>query len=217
MSRHCPGERGLTRKSPAIVNIMRMVWWHRCKLAAKERGLEWVWWTIMGAVDAVEWACALCGCCIQNDWVRNESASHFSVSLNISLQELFRWFRRPQLWATGGLAASSWKRTGSCILSCAEFFGETSNHPGDSAPYSPDLAPCDFWLFLKLKSPLKGKWFQTIDEIQENMTGQLMVTGRTMWGPKVPPLKETEVSLSFGQSFLCPVSSSINVSIFHST
>ena len=35
-------------------------------------------------------------------------------------------------------------------------------------PYSPDLVPCDFWLFPKLKSPLKGKRFQTISEIQEN-------------------------------------------------
>ena len=41
-------------------------------------------------------------------------------------------------------------------------------------PYSPDLAPCDFWLFPKLKSPFKGKRFQTISEIQENTTGQLM-------------------------------------------
>ena len=28
-------------------------------------------------------------------------------------------------------------------------------------PYSPNLAPCDFWLFQKLKSPLKQKTFQT--------------------------------------------------------
>ena len=40
--------------------------------------------------------------------------------------------------------------------------------------YSPDLVPCDFWLFPKLKSPLKGKKFQTVDEIQENMMGQLI-------------------------------------------
>jgi transposase len=26
-------------------------------------------------------------------------------------------------------------------------------------PYSPDLAPSDFWLFPKLKSPLKGRRF----------------------------------------------------------
>ena len=45
---------------------------------------------------------------------------------------------------------------------------------------SPDLAPCNFWLFPKLKSPLKGKRLQTIREIQENMTGQLMAIGRTV-------------------------------------
>ena len=55
--------------------------------------------------------------------------------------------------------------------------------------YSPDLLPWDFWLFQKLKSPLKGKRFQTLDEIQENMTGQLMVIDRTVWGPKGPTLK----------------------------
>ena len=47
-------------------------------------------------------------------------------------------------------------------MSYAECFGETSNHPGDSAPYSPDLVPCNFWLFPKLKPPLKGKRFQTV-------------------------------------------------------
>ena len=36
------------------------------------------------------------------------------------------------------------------------------------------LIPCDFWLFPKLKSPLKGKRFHTINKIQEKMTGQLM-------------------------------------------
>ena len=39
----------------------------------------------------------------------------------------------------------------------------------------PDLVPCDLWLFPKLKSPLKGNRFQTIDDIQENTMGQLMV------------------------------------------
>ena len=79
-------------------------------------------------------------------------------------------------------------------------------------PYSPDLAPCDFWLVPKVKSPLKGRRFQTVDEIQENTTGPLMVTGRTVRGPKVPTMKGTEVSLSYVQCFLYLVSSSINVS-----
>jgi hypothetical protein len=41
-------------------------------------------------------------------------------------------------------------------------------------PYSPDLAPCNFWLFPKLKLPLKGKRFQTVDEIKEKVTWQLI-------------------------------------------
>ena len=52
-------------------------------------------------------------------------------------------------------------------------------------PNSPNLAPCDHWLFPKLKSPFKGKRFPSIDEIQENPKGQLMAVGRTVWGPKV--------------------------------
>ena len=35
-------------------------------------------------------------------------------------------------------------------------------------PCSPDLAPADFFLFPKLKTTLKGRRFQTIEEIQEN-------------------------------------------------
>ena len=99
-----------------------------------------------------------------------------------------------------------------CIVFC-----KTSNHPGDSisSPYSSDSVPYDFWLFPKLKSPLKVKRFQTVDEIQENMTMQLMVIGRTAWGPKVPTLKETGALLFYVQYFLHLVSSSVNVSIFH--
>jgi hypothetical protein len=40
-------------------------------------------------------------------------------------------------------------------------------------PYSPDLAPCYFFLFPRLKSTLKGKRFQDVAEIQLNTTRQL--------------------------------------------
>ena len=33
-------------------------------------------------------------------------------------------------------------------------------------PYSPDLAPCDFFLFPKMKLKLKGRRFDTIEDIQ---------------------------------------------------
>ena len=82
-------------------------------------------------------------------------------------------------------------------MSHTGFFGEPSNHPGDSGPYSPGLVPCDFWPFQKLNLPLKRKRFQTFNEIQENTTGQLMVIGEIVWGRKVPTLMGTEVSLFY--------------------
>ena len=37
-------------------------------------------------------------------------------------------------------------------------------------PYSPDLAPCDFWLFPKLKENLGGCRYETIEEMKEAVT-----------------------------------------------
>jgi len=39
----------------------------------------------------------------------------------------------------------------------------------DNPPYSPDLAPCDFWLFPKLKNALKGQRFADLSDIQCNV------------------------------------------------
>jgi len=40
-------------------------------------------------------------------------------------------------------------------------------------PYFPDLTPADFFLFPKLITTLKGRRFQTIEEIQENAIREL--------------------------------------------
>jgi hypothetical protein len=37
-------------------------------------------------------------------------------------------------------------------------------------PCVPNLAPADFFLFPKLKTTLRGRRFQTIEEIQKNIT-----------------------------------------------
>ena len=55
------------------------------------------------------------------------------------------------------VAASSWHEPTHTSGLVQSFSSETSNHPRDSAPYSPDLVPCNFWLFPKLKPPLKGE------------------------------------------------------------
>jgi len=41
-------------------------------------------------------------------------------------------------------------------------------------PYSPDLAPCDFFLFLRLKKVLKGHRFEATEDIKQNSTKKLL-------------------------------------------
>lgn len=47
-----------------------------------------------------------------------------------------------------------------------EFFAKNSTNIVPQPPYSPDLAPCDFWLFSKLKRPLRGNRFESIEDIK---------------------------------------------------
>ena len=135
------------------------------------------------------------------------------LSLNIPPWKLFRWIRRLQVWATGDWQHYHNNVPAHASLLIQSFLLKHQITQVTQPLYSPDLALCDFWLFPKLKSPLKGKRFQTFNEIQENTTGQLMVIGRNVWGPKMPTLYGTEVSLSHVQCFL-PLLSSINISIF---
>jgi transposase len=57
--------------------------------------------------------------------------------------------------------------------SVREFLAKHSIPVVPHPPYSPDLAPSDFFLFPRLKSTLKGKQFQDVVEIQLNTTRQL--------------------------------------------
>ena len=43
----------------------------------------------------------------------------------------------------------------------------------DHLPYSPDLMPCDFWLFPRLKAVMKGTHFLFLEEIKASMTREL--------------------------------------------
>jgi hypothetical protein len=41
------------------------------------------------------------------------------------------------------------------------------------AHYSSDMAPCDFWLFPRLKTPLKDSRFDSREDIMRNATKEL--------------------------------------------
>jgi transposase len=54
-----------------------------------------------------------------------------------------------------------------------EFLAKQETIVMPQPPYSPDLAPVDFFLFPKLKSTLKGRRFQMVEEIKENLLQDL--------------------------------------------
>ena len=52
-------------------------------------------------------------------------------------------------------------------------FGRKKHSYGSSAPYSPGLIPWDFFLFPRLKNHLKGRHFDTLDNIQKSVIDEL--------------------------------------------
>ena len=53
------------------------------------------------------------------------------------------------------------------------FLGEQGIHVLDHPPYSPDLAPCDFWLFPILKERLAGHKFDRVQDLAKAVKSQL--------------------------------------------
>ena len=156
----------------------------------------------MGAVDTIEWHVY----CVAITFKMTEQVDQwicikFRVKLQHSSMETICTIQKAAAMGKWWLAASSQQHTCSFIRSHAEFFWWNIKLSRWLSPATAHIWCLRLLAFLKLKSPLKGNRFQTISEIQENMTGQLMVIGRTVWGPKVPTLKGTEASLSYVQCF----------------
>ena len=52
-------------------------------------------------------------------------------------------------------------------LSVKQFLAKNGMTPIANPPYSPDLAPYDFFLFPRLKKDMKGKLFATVKEVKQ--------------------------------------------------
>jgi hypothetical protein len=66
--------------------------------------------------------------------------------------------RRPELWPAAWILHHD-NALAHDALALREFLANKSTMKLDQLPYSPDLAPCDFWLVPKLKTALKGHQF----------------------------------------------------------
>ena len=151
--------------------------WHRCNLAAKESGLECVcvnnddctsqWGRYIPPSEHVAMAFKTI------EQVEQQICIKFCGKLGYSSAETTQMIQKAAAMGNWWLAASLQQHAHSCVTSRADFFGKTSNHPGDSATPQPRFGTCGFQLFPKLKSPLKGKRFQT---------RQLLIFRKIPWG-----------------------------------
>jgi len=55
-----------------------------------------------------------------------------------------------------------------------QFLGKHGTTQLQQLPYSPDLAPCDFFLFPRLKKVLKGHRFEAMEDIKRNLMKTLL-------------------------------------------
>jgi len=81
--------------------------------------------------------------------------------------------KRPEAWTNNTRMLHHDNAPAHASLLIREFLTIHETTVVPQPPYSPDLAPADFFLFPQLKSSLKGRRFQTIEEIEENWTRDL--------------------------------------------
>jgi len=71
----------------------------------------------------------------------------------------------------GGLVSPSWQCSSTPVSFGQGFIGNEYVTTLDCPPYSPDLAPADFYLFPLVKLALKGQCFCGAEDIMKNNRG----------------------------------------------
>ena len=85
---------------------------------------------------------------------------------------------RPELWESGNWFLQQDNAPAHTTTPTIAYFGEHDmellNHP----PYSPDLAPCNYFLFPALKAKLRGRRFENVDNLQNAVKQELRKMSR---------------------------------------
>lgn len=89
----------------------------------------------------------------------------YYLSLMRNLRESIR-LKRPELWANNSWFLHHDNAPSHTALVIREHFAKNGTHIVPQPPYSPDLAPCDFWSFNMLKRPLRGNRFDSLEDIK---------------------------------------------------
>ncbi|KAG5340412.1 MOS1T transposase, partial [Acromyrmex heyeri] len=109
---------------------------------------------------------------VQDEPRAGRSTSQYYLGVMRRLRDAVRR-KRPELWADNSWLLHHDNAPSHTSLVVRDHFAKNLTHIIPQPPYSPDLAPCDFWLFSKLKRPLRGHRFETIEEIKEKTTSEL--------------------------------------------
>ncbi|GFY08975.1 protein GVQW3 [Trichonephila clavipes] len=87
--------------------------------------------------------------------------------------------KRPQLWESGDWLLHHDNAPAHTSNLVQQYLSKHSIAQLRQPPYSPDIAPCDFWLFPRLKMPLKGHRFDNKQTVETNATNALKVISKT--------------------------------------
>ena len=114
-------------------------WWFHCTS-------QWGWWMLLNEhVYCVAIAFTM------TEQVEKAICIQFCVKPEHCSVENIQMIQKAAAMGNLWLAASSQQHAFSCITSHAECFGETSNHPGDSAPLQPRVGDLQLLAFPKTK------------------------------------------------------------------
>ena len=82
--------------------------------------------------------------------------------------------KRPEKWRDGEWILHHNNTPAHTSHLMQHFLAKHGTAQWQQPPYSPDLAPCDFFLFPRLKKVLKGHRFETTEDIKRNSTKTLL-------------------------------------------
>lgn len=87
--------------------------------------------------------------------------------------------KRPALWGNNSWILHDDNAPSHNALIIREFLVKNNTNTIQQPPNSPDLAPCDFFLFDRLKKPLRGTRFESVEAIKLKSLEALMAIPKT--------------------------------------
>ena len=77
------------------------------------------------------------------------------------------WKKRPEMWSSGDWFLHHDNAPAHTALSVQQFLAKNNMTVIPHPPYSPDPAPCNFFLFPHTKCQMKGKCFDDVSKVEK--------------------------------------------------